>query len=233
MSPPLERDPSPEQPPALEQDLSAIDTRARAVRVFFSRRGPRRILASAATMWTVRALLGPPGPADVVAAGLTAAWWPLQEWLMHKHLLHMAPKELFGRKIDPSFARTHRAHHRDPRDVDRTLLPVEVVTGAIPVSTGIFLLLGGPRRATVTAMATYSTMALFYEWTHFIVHTNVEPKTAYGRRVKRNHLLHHFRNEHHWLGFTVPEVDRWLGTDPPPGSVPRSPTASRLHGLSD
>lgn len=216
---------------AIEDDAESIRTLAEAARVFASRPGPRLIAATAGAMWAARAALGPPGVADVVAAGAALAWWPFQEWLMHKHLLHLEPRTIFGRPFDPLFARKHRAHHRDPRDIDKTLLPLSVIAGAIPGTSAGWLLLVGPRRAAVTAMATYSTMALAYEWTHFIVHTGVQPKTAYGKKVRRNHRLHHYRSEDHWLGFTVPAVDAWLGTDPDPASVPRSKTAMDLHGL--
>jgi hypothetical protein len=74
-------------------------------------------------------------------------------------------------------------------------------------------------------------MALFYEWTHFVVHTNVKPLTAYGRAVRRNHRLHHFRHEQYWFVFTFPRVDHWFGTSPDPAAVKRSPTAMDLHGL--
>jgi sterol desaturase/sphingolipid hydroxylase (fatty acid hydroxylase superfamily) len=150
---------------------------------------------------------------------------------MHKHLLHLEPRTVLGVRVDPLFARKHRAHHRDPRDVDLTLLPSSVIAGAIPGAGAAWLMLLGPRRAALTAMAAYSTMALVYEWTHFIVHTGVRPKTAYGKKVRRNHRLHHYRHEAHWLGFTLPAVDAWLGTDPDPATVPRSKTAMDLHGL--
>lgn len=208
-----------------------IETLRDALRVFASKPGPRLIAATAASMWALRALAGPPGPSDLVAAGAAVAWWPFQEWLAHKHLLHLEPREVMGVKFDPMFARKHREHHVDPRNIDGTLLPVPVIAGAIPASSAVFLLLIGPRRAALTAMASYSTMALFYEWTHFIVHTDVKPRTEYGKRVRRNHLLHHFRNEAYWLGFTVPQVDTLLGTEPEPASVPRSKTAMNLHGL--
>lgn len=212
-------------------DLASITTYREAVRVFFSRPGPRRIARTAAAAWLTRAALGPPGPAEVAIAAGVAAWWPLQEWLMHRYLLHLEPRTIAGRTFDPMFASRHRYHHEHPTDVDGTLLPVPVISAAIPAAGAIFLGLLGPRRRAVTAMATYSTMALAYEWTHFIVHTGVKPESAYGKKVRRNHLMHHFRNERYWLGFTVPMVDRWLGTDPDPGSVPHSKTATDLHGL--
>jgi sterol desaturase/sphingolipid hydroxylase (fatty acid hydroxylase superfamily) len=103
----------------------------------------------------------------------------------------------------------------------------------MPIAAGLWLAVFGPRRAAVTAMATYSTMALFYEWTHFIVHSNVKPLTSYGKKVRRNHLLHHFRHEDYWFGFTFPHIDRWLGTDPDPATITRSPTARDLYGLAN
>ena len=212
-------------------NAASVKTLGQAVRVFLSRPGPRVMTAVAASTWTARALLGPPGPSDLVAAAAALAVWPLQEWSMHRYLLHLEPRTIAGVQVDPLFARRHRAHHADPRDIDRTLLPLQVVLPAVPVSAGLWLLALGPRRAAVTAIATYTTMALFYEWTHFIVHTGVVPRTAYGARVRKNHRLHHFRDEHYWLGFTVPAVDRWFGTSPDPAGVPRSRTAMDLHGL--
>src|SRR5690606_3969946 len=163
-----------------------------------------------------------------VAAGVLA-FWPLQEWAAHKYLLHLEPTE----KRDPGFARAHRIHHQDPHDIERILLPIEVIRGAMP---GTWLasrvLFPFNRRLRSTALATYATMAVAYEWTHFIVHTRVEPKTAYGKRVRKNHLLPHFRNENYWFGSVSPTIDSILGTEPDPESVPRSKTATDLHGLA-
>lgn len=212
-------------------DAQSIRTIPEALRVFFSRPGPKILAATAGATWGLRALLGPPGLRDLAAAGAVIAWWPFQEWLLHKYLLHLPPGTVAGRRVDPHFARRHRAHHRNPRDVDRTLLPLYVVLGSIPIAGAGCLMLFGPGRAAATAMATYSTMALVYEWTHFFVHTGVAPRSPLARRVRRNHRLHHYRNERHWFAFTMPAVDRWLGTDPDPATVPVSPTATDLHGL--
>lgn len=210
---------------------SDVRTHEQALRVFFSKRTPRTIAKIAAGSWAARLFLGPPGLRDVAAAATAIAIWPFQEWVMHKYLLHVEPRTIAGVRIDPDFARAHRDHHADPRDIDGTLLPTKVVHLAGPVAAGLWLLAFGPTRAAVTGMATYSTMTLFYEWTHFIVHTNVKPKTAYGERVRRNHRLHHFRHEGYWFAFTVPLIDRLFGTAPDPKTITRSPTAMDLHGL--
>lgn len=231
--PPNER---PEASPARDarevRELSSITTYGEALRVFFSRPGPRTIAACAGLSWLARAALGPPGLAEPLVMASVLAWWPLQEWLMHKHLLHRRPTETRLGTFDPVFARRHRWHHRNPDDVDGTLLPPPVIYAAMPTSAGIFLALLGPRRRTLTAFATYSTMALAYEWTHFIVHTGVRPEREYFKLLRRNHLLHHFRSEKYWLGFTAPVVDDLFGTNPDPVTVPRSKTAMDLYGLA-
>lgn len=214
-------------------DAASIRTYGEALRVFFSRPGPRLMAKHAAATWAGRLLLGPPSLTELPVAAAVVAWWPFQEWLAHRYLLHLRPRRLFGRPFDPIFARRHRAHHRDPRDVDLALLPVEVVEAGVPLNLAFwaFAGLGSPRRAA-TGAATYATMALLYEWTHFLVHTGIEPKSDFYRRIRRNHRMHHYRNEDYWFAFTWPDVDRWLGTEPDPAAVPRSPTAMNLHGLA-
>ena len=213
--------------------LSKIKTLREAARVFFSRRGPRLLAKNVAATWAVRACLGPPSITEIPGIASVVAWWPFQEWLFHKYLLHLEPRVRNGRKLDPLFARRHRAHHREPDDFDLTLLPVEVLRAGIPASYVIALAtsLGSPRRAA-SAAATWATMMLVYEWTHFLVHTGYRPKSEFFRRVRRNHRHHHYHNESYWLSFTFPDVDRWLQTEPNPKSVPHSETARDLFGLA-
>jgi hypothetical protein len=135
--------------------------------------------------------------------------------------------------VDPNFARVHRAHHRAPRGIDLTLLPIEVVLAAMAFNLTVWRKLSPDRRMQLTGMASYATMALIYEWTHFLVHTGYAPKSSFYARVRRNHRNHHHLNENYWLGFTWPGIDSLLGTEPDPRSVPRSETATRLHGLDD
>jgi hypothetical protein len=214
-------------------DLGAIDTGRQAVRVFASRPGPRAIAATAALAWMVRGGLGGAGVGEALAIAAVVAWWPLQEWLAHRYLLHLRPRTTRLGTLDPLFARRHRWHHEHPGDVDGTLLPPAVIYAAIPLAGALFAALLGPRRSALGAFAAYSTAALLYEWTHFIVHTRVPARGAYFKALRRNHLLHHFRSEHYWFGFTVPVVDRVLGTAPDAATVPRSRTATDLYGLRE
>jgi hypothetical protein len=225
-------EPAQEAPQAF--DLESVGSLGEAARVFFSKPGPRFLVVNALASWGVRALLGPPCRGELGVAAAVVGGWPVQEWAAHRWLLHLEPREVGGLRFDPLFARKHRAHHRAPRDLEHTLLPMEVLRVAAPANVAFWLLASkGSAKKAATGIATYSTMALVYEWTHFLVHTGVAPRTAFAKRVRRNHRLHHYRHEGYWLSFTWPDVDRWLGTEPEPAAVPRSPTAQRLHGLDE
>lgn len=212
-------------------DGESIKTLSAAARVFWSRPGVRGMAASALGGLALRACLGPPSVSDAKLVLGVVAWWPFQEWLAHRYLLHARPMELARLRLDPAFARAHRAHHKNPRDVDYTFLPTGVVEHAIPISALGWLIATRSVKGAATGVAAYSGMALVYEWTHFLVHTGYKPKTPWFRRVRRNHRFHHYRNERYWYAFTVPQVDALLGTEPDVRSVPVSNTVRNLHGL--
>lgn len=211
-------------------DAAKLARQRDVLAVLASRPGPRVMLATVVASGALRIALGRPRASDALAAAVAIAIWPVQEWVAHRWLLHLRPRDVLGVRVDPLFARTHREHHAAPRDIDGTLLPSRVVVGAIPGAAAAWLAVFGVTPAAASAMLAYASMSLVYEWTHLWVHTSYKPRSAFAARLRRNHLLHHFRSEHHWFAFTLPLVDRWLGTDPDPDDVPRSPTAMRLHG---
>lgn len=214
-------------------DAESVKTLSEARRVFFSRKGPRFLLGGSALFWGVRALFGKPRWSDAAIAAGVVAYWPFQEWLVHKYLLHAKPRQKNGKTIDPNFAKRHRAHHRHPRDVDLALLPRYALLDGLPVHAAAWLLLSPTKRGAITGLASLTTMTLLYEWTHYIVHTGYKPKNAFARRIRRNHRRHHFYNEAYWHTFIFPPVDTLLGTDPDVRSVQKSPTARNLHGLEE
>lgn len=180
----------------------------------------------------VRLALGRFTRRDVAIAAGVALWWPFQEWLAHRYVLHAPPRTVAGRTIDPAAARYHRAHHADPWNPRYALLPDWVVLPVIPLQALAWLVLAPTRRLAVSGMLAVGTATLVYEWTHFLTHTSYRPKRSWYRRLQRRHRLHHFKDEHLWLGFTVPWVDDLLGTAPDPARVPTSPTVRTL-GVTD
>ena len=158
---------------------------------------------------------------DAVIAGGILAFEPLTEWLVHVHLLH-SPRNI-------PIARKHRAHHADPRDLDILFIPMSVIALAPVLGIGLPLLLRAELGEALTAGLTGFSMLLVYEWTHFLIHTPYRAKTRLYARIRRAHIWHHFRNEHHWFGVTIHTADRLLGTYPDKDAVPLSPTARSLH----
>lgn len=183
---------------------------------------PRLLLAFIVLTVSLRGWLGSWHAIDVLAVASGLAVWPFLEWFLHRYTLHIKPFHVFGRRIDPEFARRHRAHHREPWRPELIVLPPYVHLSLAPV-----LLAGAWWLAPNTALALsgligFGIAALNYEWTHFMVHTRISPENRYYQGLFRSHRMHHFRNENYWYGFTLTSVDRLLGTGPDPECTPRS-----------
>ncbi|MCP4436058.1 MAG: sterol desaturase family protein [Actinomycetia bacterium] len=189
----------------------------------------RALGVSALLAWTARLFMGKPTSRDFTAAVGVLAWWPLNEWLAHKLILHARPITIGGRTHDPHVARYHRAHHADPWRIDLSFLPAWFILPALPVNVAVWWIITGRRKKpTATGVAAISTMALVYEWTHYLTHTSHKPRHAFYRKLQRRHRLHHFKHEQLWYGFTVPWVDDLLGTAPDPSMVETSPDVRTL-----
>jgi len=199
-----------------------------ALKVFFQHASPRVLTALVVAALGIRAALGSWSLWDAAIPLALVCFWPLQEWLIHVFILHYQPVKIFGREIDFKVPRLHRAHHQDPWRLDLLFIPIHVFAYT-PLTIGALVLLGLPQPQLVaTGLAAYYALSLHYEWVHFMVHTRYRPRIGYYQRLARNHLLHHFRNEHYWYGVSMLQADGWLHTAPDPGQVPKSPTAMTL-----
>jgi hypothetical protein len=157
-----------------------------------------------------------------------ALYWPVQEWVVHKHLLHAKPRRIAGRIIDPQAARHHRAHHADPWNPSLTVLPMWVIGPALPLQLLGWFVFMPTRRLAMSGMAAGSAATLAYEWVHFLTHVGYRPRRRWFRWVQRRHRLHHFKDENLWLGVTSPWIDNVLRTAPDPRTVPTSATVRSL-----
>lgn len=201
---------------------------AGALKAFFGYPSPRLLAALVVGSIVARGLLGPFDRYDLVAALIPVVGWPFLEWGLHRYVLHLRPVRLFGVTWDFAFAKTHRQHHRQPWRPETTFLPayVHLVMAPLLIGGALWLL---PRPGLAASwMAGLASMALLYEWTHFIVHTRIRPRSRFARRLFHNHRMHHFRNERYWYSFTLPQVDRLFGTGPADDAVPRSETCRTL-----
>jgi hypothetical protein len=205
---------------------------ATAARVFAGYGSPRIMGVVALAAVAGRILAGHWQLGDLLTAAAILAIEPFAEWLLHVFVLHLRPREVAGRRIDPLFARRHRMHHRDPRNVRLVFVPLPVLAGFYVALGAVSGLLIPDHRVGLTAFATMTTFLFGYEWSHFLIHSSYLPRSAAFRAVWRAHILHHYKNEQFWFGVTNPVADYVLRTHPAKDAVPTSPTARTL-GVDD
>jgi sterol desaturase/sphingolipid hydroxylase (fatty acid hydroxylase superfamily) len=177
------------------------------------------------------------GPGDrwelLIPIGLLAIM-PVVEWFIHVCILHWRPRRIAGLTIDPLLSRKHRAHHRDPRAIPLVFIPWQVELVLIPSAFLIAWAVAPTWSSMFTLLVAALVLLSAYEWTHYLLHSDYRPRSAWFRSVWRNHRLHHYKSEHYWFTVTTAATaDRLFGTYPDPATVPTSPTARNLHGLAD
>lgn len=182
-----------------------------AAAAFFTFGSPRLLLAQLACAIALRPFLGRPTALDAAILLGVVVYWPLQEWVAHKYVLHGRPIRLGSRVIESGAARAHRRHHENPLDLRATLLPASTIALLIPIHIALWGL-AAPRAAACTGVVCFGGAALLYEWIHFLTHTAYRPRGAWFGEVKRRHMAHHQRDPQRWFGFVMPRLDDWLGT---------------------
>lgn len=186
-----------------------------------------------AALLTARIMVGHWTIADLSIPVILVAVSPLAEWMIHVGILHWRPRPVGPVMIDSRLARDHRQHHHDPRDVSLVFIPWQSLVLIMIALSGASLIRYPQVGPGLTLASTVALFLLFYEWTHYLIHTDYKPRHRVYRAVWRNHRYHHFKNEHYW--FTVTSsgtADRLLGTCPDPAQVPSSPTVRNLHAPS-
>ena len=197
---------------------------------FWGWTSPRLILPFFLAALTARLVVGGYTRVDLyLALGMIVAQ-PLVEWTAHITLLHMKPVKVGRFTFDPVFARKHREHHADPRDMKLTFLPTPVVVQLALVMTAVGLLAFPRTGLGLTFMSTIGLIGLVYEWTHYLVHTDYRPKRWLYRKLWTHHRLHHYKNENYWFAFTSTYPDLTFRTAPQPNEVETSPTVRDILG---
>ena len=191
---------------------------------------PWMLVTWAGALLVTRVAVGGWSIVDLMISLVLVAFSPFGEWVIHTSILHWRPRTIGRMTIDSRLARDHRLHHQDPRSVPLVFIPwrslVVIIIGLTVLAPIMF-----PSTGTgLTFTLTIATFLVFYEWVHYLVHTDYKPRHAIYRAIWRNHRYHHFKNEKYW--FTVTSsgtADRLLGTYPDPRQVPSSPTVRNLH----
>jgi hypothetical protein len=197
-----------------------------------------RILGGAfAAAVACRARRGRLRPTDGIVVAAVAAAHPFVEWAVHRFVLHAPVRTLAGKRLDLSPG--HRAHHAAPDDLATATLPARAAVLDACLLAGLAAAVVSvtrpSQRRTLAPTAAGAALAslLTYEWVHLLLHAGRKPRSAWLRRQRALHRLHHHRSERSWFGVTSPVADRLFGTLPPdPSAVPRSPTVRAINGGS-
>lgn len=211
-------------PPGPHGRATEVTTLPAAARRFLTHPRPPVLLATVGVLAAARGARGRPSRRDARVAGLCLLAQPFVEHAVHRWMLHSAPTNAVGRACYRFAGWGHEQHHADPTNLDTMFLrPVDVLGGGLLAAAAGAA--GPPAAATGALCVGLGTLA--YDWSHFLIHSGYQPRGRLARAVKRNHRLHHYRNERYWLGVTSPVADIVLRTNPPREAVPVTHRAAR------
>lgn len=145
--------------------------------------------------------------ADVVAIAGGYAFWTLCEYWGHRAVFHFEPENGIGAKLHWMI---HGVHHDHPNDPRRLVLPPAF---SAPLAAGFWALFTSVLGTEVGSAACAGFFAgyLIYDMTHFALH-HTAPKNRIGRRLRELHMRHHFEDDQHGFGVSVPYWDIVFGT---------------------
>jgi 4-hydroxysphinganine ceramide fatty acyl 2-hydroxylase len=146
----------------------------------------------------------------------------ISEYFTHRFLLHG-----IGKFIMPKGYKIHVDHHEHPDQLLYMLTPNRY---NIPYHLALWLIHSLIFQSIHLASAYiggFITFQIYYEWAHFVSHRPVAPRSAWGKYIKKHHLLHHFKTSHAYYGVTNPALDHLLGTDQAAGGKPTNSDGAR------
>jgi dihydroceramide fatty acyl 2-hydroxylase len=150
------------------------------------------------------------GPVRLVLLTLAGVGiWTLTEYWLHRLVFHWEPDNAFGRRMHFII---HGIHHDHPNDKLRLVMPPSV---SIPLA-GLFLLgfrlaFGSP--AALPIFGGFLFGYLVYDYTHYYVHHFV-PKSDLAKKLREQHMRHHFQDHRFGYGVSSPLWDVVFGTLP-------------------
>ena len=136
----------------------------------------------------------------LVAAGLLL--WTLTEYWLHRKLFHWQPDNAFGRRMHFII---HGVHHDHPNDRLRLVMPPGASIPLAALFLGAFVLVFGTP-AAFPLFAGFIAGYLVYDYTHYWLHHFV-PRSNLGKRLREQHMRHHFQDHRFGFGVSSPLWD--------------------------
>jgi dihydroceramide fatty acyl 2-hydroxylase len=134
-------------------------------------------------------------------------YWTLNEYVFHRWLFHIEFPGEIGERIHFLL---HGVHHLHPNDPLRLVMPPLM---SVPLMGLAYILIS----ALFSAPFSYAIASGFligyvaYDEIHFHLH-NRTPRTKIEQKLRRLHLLHHFRDPARGYGVSAPYLDHVFGT---------------------
>lgn len=151
--------------------------------------------------------LGAPEIVLLVAAGF--ALWTLSEYWLHRKIFHWDPDHPIGHRLHFII---HGVHHDHPNDRMRLVMPPGASIPLAALFFGLFWLLFGQPTA-LPLFAGFLIGYLMYDYTHYYLH-HVVPRSKLGKRLREQHMRHHFQDHRYGFGVSSPLWDAVFRTLP-------------------
>src|ERR1044072_6479372 len=133
---------------------------------------------------------------------LTECWLP-------RLVFHWEPDNAFGRRMHFII---HGIHHDHPNDKLRLVMTPAVSIPLAALFFGAFVLIFGTP-AAYPLFAGFILGYLAYDYTHYYVHHFV-PRSTLGKRLREQHMRHHFQDHRYGFGVSSPLWDAVFRTLP-------------------
>jgi dihydroceramide fatty acyl 2-hydroxylase len=137
--------------------------------------------------------------------------WTLFEYWFHRLFFHL---EVRGPRSERVYFYIHGVHHDWPWDHSRLVMPPSV---SISIGVIAYFL----HRAVFGAQAMWAPFAGFvlgyviYDSVHWYTHAG-KPRNALGKWLRREHLVHHFKESGSRFGVSCPWWDKVFRTEGQP-----------------
>jgi sterol desaturase/sphingolipid hydroxylase (fatty acid hydroxylase superfamily) len=150
------------------------------------------------------------GALEIIGLFLAGTFiWTLTEYWLHREIFHWDPDNAIGHRLHFII---HGVHHDHPNDKMRLVMPPGASIPLAALFFGIFWLIFGLPTA-YPLFAGFLLGYLIYDYMHYYLHHFV-PKSALGKRLREQHMRHHFQDHRYGYGVSSPIWDAVFRTLP-------------------
>lgn len=143
------------------------------------------------------------GALEIVLLALAGLFlWTLTEYWLHRKLFHWDPDHPIGHRLHFII---HGVHHDHPNDRMRLVMPPGASIPLAALFFGAFWLVFGVPTA-YPLFAGFLLGYLGYDYTHYYLHHFV-PKSQLGKKLREQHMRHHFQDHRYGFGVSTPIWD--------------------------